>query len=77
MDHPSFLPRIAGTSDENIFVVGHRGTVLHYNGRDWYQFNQFATPDMVLWGVWTDGKEVFVVGFTASVPQKTLILHGK
>jgi hypothetical protein len=76
-DHPNILYRIAGTSDNNIFVVGHLGTVLHFNGRDWYQFKQFANPDAVLGGVWTDGTEVFVVGFTAAYPQKTLIFHGK
>jgi hypothetical protein len=76
-DHSNFLSRITGTSDNNIFVVGHLGTILHYNGRDWYQYQQFADPNNVLWGVWTDGREVFVVGFTAAYPQKTLIFHGK
>jgi len=76
-DHPNLLTRMIGTSDNNIFVVGHLGTVLHYNGRDWYQFQQFATVNNVLWGVWADEREVFVVGFTAEYPQKTIILRGK
>lgn len=76
-EHRKFISRITGTSDKNIFVVGHFGTVLHFNGEDWFQFQQFANADAVLWGVWTDGTELFVVGFTASFPQKTIILHGR
>lgn len=76
-DHANFLTRITGTSDNNIFVVGHLGTVLHYNGQDWFQYPQFADPNNVLWGVWTDGKEVMFTGFTARYPQKTLIFHGR
>ncbi len=76
-DHPNFLSRVTGTSDNNIFAVGHFGTVLHFNGHNWYQFQQFVNPDAVLWGVWTDGTEAFVVGFTALFPEKTIILHGR
>jgi hypothetical protein len=76
-DNPNILYRITGTSDDNIFVVGRLGTVLHFNGHDWYQYQQFANPDAVLGGVWTDGNEAFIVGYTASFPQKTIILHGK
>jgi hypothetical protein len=76
-DHPNFLARMIGTSDDNIFVVGHFGTVLHYNGRDWFQYRQFEDPNNVFWGVWADQREVFVVGFTAEYPQKTLILRGR
>jgi hypothetical protein len=76
-DHPNFLSRITGTSDDNIFVVGHLGTVLHFNGQDWYQYEQFADPNNVLSSVWTDGKEVIIVGETASFPQKTIIFRGK
>jgi photosystem II stability/assembly factor-like uncharacterized protein len=76
-DHPNLLSRMTGTSDNNIFVVGHLGTVLHYNGVDWYQYEQFADLNKVLSSVWTDGKEVMIVGETATYPQKTLILHGR
>jgi hypothetical protein len=71
------LAGIFGTSDENIFVVGPFGTLLQYNGSDWFSFSQLQDPNAVYTGVWTNGKEVFVVGFTASYPQKTLILHGQ
>ena len=77
-DHTSFLSGISGTSDENIFVVGHFGTVLHWNGKDWYQYRQFEDPGLLLEDVWTDGREVMIVGYTiAGFPQKTVVLRGK
>jgi len=75
-DHPNFLSRLTGTSDHNIFVVGHFGTVLHYNGTDWFQFKDMDNLGVVYSGVWTDGKEAFIVGYTND-GGKTLILHGK
>lgn len=76
-NHPNYLSRMAGTSDKNIFVVGHLGTVLHYNGQDWHQFNEFTNPNSVFTSVWMDGKEAFIIGHTTDFPQKTIIFHGK
>lgn len=76
-DHSSYLAGIAGSSDSNIFVVGHFGAVLHFNGKDWHQFQQFANPNESFEAVWTDGKEVIIIGTTSGFPQKTIILHGK
>ncbi len=70
------LRKMAGTSDRNIFAVGDFGHILHYNGNDWYEFKEFRNPNVVYSSVWTDGKEVFVVGFMSD-GSKTLILHGK
>jgi hypothetical protein len=76
--YPAYLAGISGSSDANIFVVGHLSTVLHYNGADWYQFTQFKVGNVVYSGVWTDGKEVFIVGYTADgYPEKTVVLHGR
>jgi hypothetical protein len=78
LEHPVFLTGINGTSDDNFFVVGHRGVVLHWNGNDWHPYQQFGDHYLVLQDVWTDGKEVFIVGITLeSYPQETVILHGK
>ncbi len=71
------LGRMAGTSDDNIFAVGGFGMVWHFNGIDWYQFKEVKYPDLVYSSVWTDGKEVFVVGYTTLLPQQTVILHGR
>ena len=72
------LPRIFGTSEQNIFVVGNYGIALHYNGSDWYQFQQLKNENVVYTGVWTDGKEAFICGFTTdSYPMKTIVWHGE
>ncbi len=72
------LPRIFGTSEQNIFVVGNYGIVLHFNGVDWYQFQQLKNENVAYSGVWTDGKEAFICGFTTdSYPMKTIVWHGK
>jgi hypothetical protein len=73
-DHPNRLSGMAGTSDDNIIIVGHFGTVLHYNGRDLYQFEERRFPTVLYSSVWTDGQEVFVVGYDGT---KSIILHGK
>lgn len=75
---------IDGMGDDNFFAVGSSplgglsGEVYHYNGADWYQFKNLQLPSVQYWGVWTDGKEAFVIGVTfGGYPQKTIILHGK
>jgi hypothetical protein len=70
------LVRINGSGDDNIFIVGALGTVLHYNGLDWYQYEQFQSPNIIYTGVWTDGKEVFIAGHTYG-GHKSIILHGR
>lgn len=71
-----FLRRLTGTSDNNIFAVGDFGNILHYNGVNWYQYKELKNTNVVYSSVWTDGKEVFVVGYFND-GSKTLILHGK
>jgi hypothetical protein len=46
----------------------------HINPAGWYRYTQFADPAINYYGVWTDGREVFVVGNDG---RKTYILHGK
>ncbi|HCK98529.1 MAG TPA: hypothetical protein DHW42_00280 [Candidatus Marinimicrobia bacterium] len=65
---------IYGTSPDNIFVVGKAGRAYHYNGIDWYLYEEIQYPDIEYTGVWTDGKEVFIVGEDNS---KSFIMHGK
>jgi hypothetical protein len=71
---------IHGTDDNNIFVVGrsnvepYPGAIYHYNGNDWFNFQNLNIPGFVYAEVWTDGREAFVVGITG---QKSIVLHGK
>lgn len=53
---------VFGLADDNVWVVGQEGTVLHWDGTSWTQINVNQT--VTLWGVWgdtTSGK-VFIVG---------------
>jgi hypothetical protein len=73
-DRPLVL--IRGTSDRNIFAVGILGTVLNFNGSDWYQYRQFEAANIMYAGIWTDGKEIFIAGRTYD-GAKSIVLHGK
>jgi hypothetical protein len=69
---------IFGTPKENLFVVGFRSALFHYNGVDWYRYDEIKFPQVGFVSGWTDGKELFVVGGTlGAFPQKTLILRGR
>jgi len=75
---------IAGSEDNNMFIVGagfrnglYYGVVHHYNGSAWFQFDNFLLPDVILYDVWTDGREVFAVGNTTRFPQVSIVVHGK
>ncbi len=74
---------VIGAADDNLFIVGYAGTeylygeVVHYNGEDWHEFTQFQFPDVQYEDVWTDGREVFIVGYRLDFPQITIVLHGK
>ena len=69
---------IFGSSENNIFVTGFRSILFHYNGTDWYQYENVRFPNVGYSGIWTNGKEVFLLAHTlGGFPQKTLILNGK
>jgi len=68
------VAKVFGVSKNNIFAVGTYGTVYHYNGSDWYQFEQFKSDMFHFWSGWTNGNEVFIVGNNF---RKSIVLHGK
>jgi hypothetical protein len=72
----AFFRRVYGTSGSNIFAVGgfRTGMVYHFNGQDWSRFEQFNLPGYHFDAVWSDGREVFIVG---NNNQQTLVLHGR
>jgi hypothetical protein len=73
----AFVEKMIGTGEKNIFVVGDLGEILQYNGVDWYEFTNLGFADITYTCAWTDGSDVFFVGFTSSYPQKTIIIHGR
>ncbi len=56
------LSGVGGTHEQNIFAVGMLSHVWHYNGVDWYQYPQFIGNYRDFSDVWTDGRQVFIVG---------------
>jgi hypothetical protein len=65
--------RVGGSGRKNIFATG-LGEVFHFNGTDWQRLTGIPQITSPLTGVWTDGKECFIVGNDG---RKTYILHGK
>jgi hypothetical protein len=57
-----------GSVRSSLFVVGDGGGVFHVNPADWYRYAQFADPAINYYGVWTDGREAFVVGNDGKKP---------
>jgi hypothetical protein len=61
-----FLTRVRGTSRNNIFVVGHAGTIVHFNGSTWYMYPEFfsTSTSLVLLSVACSDRLVVAVGYT-------------
>ena len=70
----TYMESIYGSSENNLFMVGHFGELWHYNGSDWLKLANVEFDDFTYNAVWTDGKEAFVIGSNGRV---TLVLHGK
>ena len=49
------LFKVFGTSAENVYVVGQRGVVLHWNGQNWQEEDAGTSEDLVsIWGTGPD-----------------------
>lgn len=61
-----FLTRVRGTSRNDIFVVGHAGTIVHFNGSTWYMYPEFfsTSTSLVLLSVACSDRLVVAVGYT-------------
>jgi hypothetical protein len=72
----AFFRKVYGTSANSLFAVGGsgQGMVCHFNGQNWFRFSQFNFTGYHFDAVWTDGKEVFVVG---SDNRQSVVLHGR
>ena len=66
-----------GRADNDIFVVGEAGSILHWNGASWrhYPFFDLSSNER-LWSVsMAPNGEVFIVG--QSTNAKAIIYHGR
>jgi hypothetical protein len=73
------ITNMAGTSRNNMFLVGGYDLVMHYNGEDWYEYPKFfpSSNKVIYNDVWTDSNEVFIIGVAYGEKQRTVVLHGK
>ena len=65
---------VFGTRKKHIFALGLFGEVYHFNGVDWKLLPKFDNLENSLTSMWTNEKEVFIVG---NSNYKTYIYHGK
>ena len=70
-----YIERIRGYASNNIFVTGDFG---HFNGKEWYHYDELERASGVLKGIMVYNKTVFIVGYTdqQSFGLKGLILRG-
>jgi len=70
-----------GSRSDYIFALGDFQNIYFFNGINWENIKslfQINDPNFVFQTGWTDGKDVFIIGYTFSGwPQKTVIWRGK
>ncbi|MCO6473338.1 MAG: hypothetical protein J5I57_06385 [Melioribacteraceae bacterium] len=55
--------RVRGSNSNNVFSVGNRSEILHYNGKDWNRYEELTTAGLVLLnGLKVFENKVFIVG---------------
>jgi hypothetical protein len=69
-----YLNAVYGTVNSSLFAVGDGSGVFQISPAGWYRYPRFADPAINYYGVWTDGREVLVVGNDG---RETYLLHGK
>jgi hypothetical protein len=69
-----WIYKVGGVSSTNFFACGGMATLYHYNGSDWKRITLPLSTDVAFYGIWTDGREAFIVGHDGN---RTFIAHGK
>ncbi|MFA7419899.1 MAG: hypothetical protein WCZ90_09450 [Melioribacteraceae bacterium] len=75
-----YIGGLCAVNDNYMIGAGNRSFAVFYNGSTWTQIPQIKniTENVQFEAVWTDGTEVFIVGYsTDGFPNKTYIWHGK
>ncbi len=74
------LDKVFALNNSYKYAVGNYGYINFYDGSTWKILNilQPQLKSCNLTDVWTDGQEIFIIGFTGSTwPTNTVVLHGK
>jgi hypothetical protein len=67
---------IAGAAANDIIVCGFFGLVMHYNGDDWWRYDELLdlSGNMTLERVWMDANNAFIVGSTSA---QAIVVRGR
>lgn len=74
LDLYGFTRGVYGVAEDNLFAVGT--SVWHWNGSDWFEFTNLPLQKFTKYKVWTDGREVFIVGVGID-DDNSYVLHGR
>ncbi|PIP76827.1 MAG: hypothetical protein COW85_12140 [Ignavibacteria bacterium CG22_combo_CG10-13_8_21_14_all_37_15] len=71
------MESIHGSSIDNFFIVGHFGSIIHWNGKSWYKYPEFyrKSEGDLLKAVWYSNNNVVVVG--TSEDGRGIVYRGK
>lgn len=73
--HINYTACVFGTSDNNLFVGGAFGLLVHYNGTDWYEYRNLVSQNTHYVAGWVDQTQAFVFGLVDN--EKTVVLRGR
>ncbi len=72
--YPNEIKSIRGTTSKDLFIAGYQNEILHYNGKDWYKYDELLT-DSGYWYALSLNKNIIAAGGWSS-QQKALIAIG-
>jgi len=66
--------KIWGTTSSNIYAVGERGTILHFNGSTWIPMTSGTTIDLRdIWGI--DANTIYAAGYDITTGTGVLLFY--
>jgi hypothetical protein len=74
-DNINATTAIFGTADNNLFLTGDHGLLVHYNGVNWFTYANLAQQNVIYSGGWADENQAFVLGWVDG--WKTILLRGR
>lgn len=70
-----YTEAIRGSGFNDVFIVGHFGTVLHFNGATWHNYQgELSIPNAILHAVAIKGNVAIAVGYSEG---KAVVIVGK
>jgi len=73
--HINNTTSVFGTSDNNLFITGVNGLLVHYNGLGWFEYSNLVRQNTGYMAGWSDEKQAFVLGWLDG--EKTVVLRGR